>query len=58
MKRARTSIAAALIGAVSAWLAAQPVPAHATAPAAAPKPLPIACGGVAAAAGAASGPTR
>ena len=46
------------IGAVSAWLAAQPVPAHATAPAAAPKPLPIACGGVAAAAGAASGPTR
>jgi cytochrome c553 len=40
------------IGAVSAWLAAQPVPAHATAPAAPPTPLPIACGG------AASGPTR
>jgi len=46
------------IGAVSAWLAAQPVPAHATAPAAPPTPLPIACGGVAATAGAASGPTR
>ena len=42
------------IGAVSAWLAAQPVPAHATAPAAPPTPLPLACGGVAAAAGAAS----
>ena len=46
------------IGAVSAWLAAQPVPAHATAPPAPSTPLPIACGGVAAAAGAASAPTR
>ena len=46
------------IGAVSAWLAAQPVPAHATAPPAPPTPLPIACGGGAGAAGAASGPAR
>ena len=34
------------IGAVSAWLAAQPVPAHASAAASRPAPLPIACGGV------------
>ena len=46
------------IGAVSAWLATQPVPAHATAPAAAPTALPIACGGVAPAAGATSEPKR
>jgi cytochrome c553 len=47
------------IGAVSAWLAAQPVPAHA-APASGPMPtLPLACGGVADAfdaTGAAPGP--
>jgi cytochrome c553 len=42
------------IGAVSAWLAAQPVPADST-PAPAPAaPLPIACGGVSTAAAAAS----
>jgi cytochrome c553 len=35
------------IGAVSAWLAAQPVPAHAAAPAEAGSPLPLACGGIA-----------
>jgi len=46
------------IGAVSAWLAAQPVPAHASAPPAPPTPLPIVCGGVPGAAGAASGPAR
>ena len=46
------------IGAVSAWLAAQPVPASATAPPAPPTPLPIACGGVSAASGAASAPGR
>ena len=46
------------IGAVSAWLAAQPVPAHAAAPPAPSMPLPIACGGVAMATGAASAPTR
>jgi cytochrome c553 len=33
------------IGAVSAWLAAQPVPAHATAASAPPGALPIPCGG-------------
>jgi cytochrome c553 len=33
------------IGAVSAWLAAQPVPAHATAQAASTGALPLACGG-------------
>jgi len=38
------------IGAVSAWLASQPVPAHASAPPAPSMPLPIACGSVAAAA--------
>ena len=38
------------IGAVSAWLASQPVPAHASAPPAPSTPLPIACGSVAAAA--------
>ena len=42
------------ISAVSAWLAAQPVPTPATAPPAPSTPLPIACGGV----GAASGPAR
>ena len=36
------------IGAVSAWLAAQPVPAHAVADAASTAPWPIACGSVAA----------
>ena len=47
------------IGAVSAWLAAQPVPAHAAAAADAPAALPLACGGVdAASADAASGPGR
>ena len=46
------------IGAVSSWLAAQPVPAKATAPPAPSTPLPIACGGVASATGAASAPTR
>ena len=48
------------IGAVSAWLAAQPVPVQAAAPVAAAATLPIACGGVAApAAGEASrGPPR
>ena len=46
------------IGAVSAWLAAQPVPAHAAAPPAPSTPLPLACGGVAAAAGAASAARR
>ena len=46
------------IGAVSAWLAAQPVPTPATAPPAPPTPLPIACGGVSAASGAASAPGR
>ena len=35
------------IGAVSAWLAAQPVPAHAVAQAASTAPWPIACGSVA-----------
>ena len=35
------------IGAVSAWLAAQPVPSHASAAAASSAPLPMACGGVA-----------
>jgi len=38
------------IGAVSAWLASQPVPAHASAPPAPSTALPIACGSVAAAA--------
>jgi cytochrome c553 len=42
------------IGAVSAWLAAQPVPAHATAPPATATPLPMACGGVATGGGTAS----
>jgi cytochrome c553 len=46
------------IGAVSAWLAAQPVPAHAAATAEAPAALPLACGGVAASADAASGRGR
>jgi len=46
------------IGAVSAWLAAQPLPASATAPPAPPTPLPIACGGVSAPSGAASAPGR
>ena len=46
------------IGAVSAWLAAQPVPAHASAPVEPAAKLPLACGGVAAAKAAASGPTR
>jgi cytochrome c553 len=46
------------IGAVSAWLAAQPVPAHAAAPVDAPAPLPIACGGVPAPAVARDAPTR
>ncbi len=36
------------IGAVSSWLAAQPVPAHAQPAADAAAPLPIACGGLAA----------
>jgi cytochrome c553 len=35
------------IGAVSAWLAAQPVPAHARAVTDAASPLPLACGGIA-----------
>ena len=35
------------ISAVSAWLAAQPVPAHAVAEAASNAPWPIACGSVA-----------
>jgi len=42
------------IGAVSAWLAAQPVPANSKAPPAPPTPLPLACGGVTAAAAPAS----
>ena len=46
------------IGAVSAWLAAQPVPPHATATLEAPAPLPLACGGVAPSAGAASAAAR
>ena len=46
------------IGAVSAWLAAQPVPRHAAAPPAPAMPLPIACGGVGATAGAAGGAGR
>ena len=35
------------IGAVSAWLAAQPVPAHARAVTDPALPLPLACGGIA-----------
>jgi len=48
------------IGAVSSWLAAQPVPAHAAAPVEAGSALPIACGGLAPAApvDSASGPRR
>ena len=46
------------IGAVSAWLAAQPVPLDSKAPPASGAPLPIACGSVAATTGAASGPSR
>jgi len=46
------------IGAVSAWLASQPVPAHAGAPSAPATPLPLACGSVAAAARPASAPAR
>jgi cytochrome c553 len=46
------------IGAVSAWLAAQPVPAHAAATTEAAPTLPLACGGVAEASAAASAPTR
>ena len=48
------------IGAVSAWLAAQPVPAHAAAQSASSDALPLACGGVedARAGAGASGPAR
>jgi cytochrome c553 len=46
------------IGAVSAWLAAQPVPAQARAAIEAPAPLPLACGGVTPANGAASAAGR
>ncbi|MEO8311472.1 MAG: cytochrome C [Caldimonas sp.] len=47
------------IGAVSAWLAAQPVPAHAAATIVPPATaLPIACGGVVASAAAASAAAR
>ena len=46
------------IGAVSAWLAAQPVPAHASAPPAPATPLPLACGAVAGPGATASGAAR
>jgi cytochrome c553 len=46
------------IGAVSAWLAAQPVPAHATAASEPARTLPFACGGVASAGAGASAPLR
>ncbi len=46
------------IGAVSAWLAAQSVPAHASAPLVSMPPLPLACGGVATSPGAASAAGR
>ena len=46
------------IGAVSAWLAAQPVPPHAAASAEPGATLPLACGGVDAAAAATSTPAR
>jgi cytochrome c553 len=46
------------IGAVSAWLAAQPVPANSKAPPAPATPLPIACGGVTAATAATGSPGR
>ncbi len=46
------------IGAVSAWLAAQPVPAHAAASAEPGAKLPFSCGGVTAASEATSSPAR
>jgi cytochrome c553 len=46
------------IGAVSAWLASQPVPAHAAASIEPTATLPLPCGGVTAASGAASAATR
>jgi cytochrome c553 len=46
------------IGAISAWLASQPVPAHASAIAEPDATLPLACGGVAATAEAASAARR
>ena len=44
---ARHALAPADISALSQWLAAQPVPAHARPAAALPAPLPMPCGGVA-----------
>jgi hypothetical protein len=46
------------IGAVSSWLAAQPVPMHSAAPVESKIRLPLPCGGVDAPAGSASGPVR
>jgi len=40
-------LAPADISALSQWLAAQPVPAHARPAAALPAPMPMPCGGVA-----------
>jgi len=65
MSRVAKAIAPEEIGAISAWLAAQPVPADAKPAGAFATPLPFECGGVANAvasspppAGGASGPTR
>ncbi len=59
MAQVATRLTPADIGAVSAWLAAQPVPAHASAASGPPGALPIACGGVDdARAGAMPGATR
>jgi cytochrome c553 len=58
MAQVATRLSAEEIGAVSAWLAAQPVPARAAAPIDATSPLPLACGGVPAPAGSASAAPR
>jgi cytochrome c553 len=47
MAQLARSLAPEEIGAVSAWLAAQPVPSHAQPVSDAGAPLPIACGGLA-----------
>jgi cytochrome c553 len=47
MAQLARSLAPEEIGAVSAWLAAQPVPSHAQPASGAGAPLPIPCGGLA-----------
>ena len=58
MAQVATRLSADEIGAVSAWLAAQPVPANAAAPLDPGTALPLACGGVVASDGPASGAAR